>query len=103
MTMGWKYAKPIKNRLTVLEEPGKAIPFDADRRLVDEVTAQYDIKALVESLKGKDAKVAKEALEAFGRELMKLTVELADSKYMDRTGEMVESRQANRYLLPPSL
>jgi len=90
MTMGWKYAKPIKKRLLVLEEPGKALPFDADRRLVDEVTAQCDIKTLVESLKGKDAKAAQAALEAFGRELMKLTMELADSKYMDRTGEMLE-------------
>ena len=46
MTMGWKYAKPIKEKLMKLEEPGKALPFDADRRLVDEVTAQCDIKAL---------------------------------------------------------
>jgi hypothetical protein len=90
MTMGWKYAKPMKERLMKLEEPGKALPFDADRRLVDEVTAQYDIKALVQSLKGKDEKGAREAMESFGKGLMKLTLELADGKYMDRTGEMVE-------------
>lgn len=90
MTMGWKYAKPIKEKLMTLEEPWRALPFDADRGLVDEVTAQCDIEALVESLKGKDEKVAREALEAFGKELMKLTIELADGKFMDRTGEMVE-------------
>jgi len=90
MTMGWKYAKPIKEKLMQLEEPGKAIPFDADRRLVDEVMAQCDIQALVESVKGKDEKGAQQALEAFGKGLMKLTIELADGKYMDRTGEMVE-------------
>ena len=90
MTMGWKYAKPIKEKLMTLEEPGKALPFDADRGLVDEITAQCDIEALVESLKDKDEKVAGEALEVFGKELMKLTIELADGKYIDRTGEMVE-------------
>ena len=90
MTMGWKYAKPIKEKLMQLEEPGKAIPFDADRRLVDEVMAQCDIQALVESVKGKNEKEAQQALEAFGKGLMKLTIELADGKYMDRTGEMVE-------------
>lgn len=90
MTMGWKYAKPMKEKLITLEEPGKALPFDADRGLVEEVMARCDIRALVESLKGKGEKAAGEALESFGRELMKLTIELADGKYMDRTGEMVE-------------
>jgi hypothetical protein len=90
MTMGWKYAKPIKEKLITLEEPGKALPFDADRGLVEEVMAQCDIMALVESLKGKGEKAAGEALESFGRELMKLTIELTDGKYIDRTGEMVE-------------
>ena len=90
MTMGWKYAKPIKEKLITLEEPGKVLPFDADRGLVEEVMARCDIRALVESLKGKGEKAAGEALESFGRELMKLTIELADGKYIDRTGEMVE-------------
>lgn len=90
MTMGWKYARPIKDKLMTLEEPGKALPFDADRGLVEEVTAQCDVTALVEGLKGKDEKEAVEALQAFGRRLMELTIELADGKYLDRTGEMVE-------------
>jgi hypothetical protein len=90
MTMGWKYARPIKDKLMTLEEPGKALPFDADRGLVDEVTAQFDVTALVEGLKGKDEKEAVQALQAFGRRLMELTIELADGKYLDRTGEMVE-------------
>lgn len=90
MTMGWKYARPIRERLMTLEEPGKPLPFDADRGLVEEVTARFDIKALVESLKGKDKKGARQALESFGKEVMKLTIELADGKYIDRTGEMLE-------------
>jgi len=88
--MGWKYGKPIKEKLMTLEEPVKMLPFDADRGLVDEVMVQCDIGALVESVKGKDEKVALEALEAFGKELMKLTIDLADSKFIDRTGEMLE-------------
>jgi len=90
MTTGWKYSRPLREKLMTLEEPGKPLPFDADRRLVDEVTAQCDMKALVESLKGKDAKAAEKALKAFGKRLMDLTIELADSRYRDRTGEMIE-------------
>ena len=90
MTMGWKYGKPIKEKLMTLEEPGTMLPFDADRGMVDEVMVQCDIGALVESVKGKNENAAIEELEAFGKELMKLTIELADSKFIDRTGEMVE-------------
>jgi hypothetical protein len=90
MTMGWKYGKPIKEKLMTLEEPGKMLPFDADRGLVDEVIEKCPIGALVESVKDKNENAAIEELEAFGKELMKLTIELADSKFIDRTGEMVE-------------
>ena len=90
MTMGWNYGKPIKEKLMTLEEPGKMLPFDADRGLVDEVIEKCSIGALVESVKDKNENAAIEELEAFGKELMKLTIELADSKFIDRTGEMVE-------------
>ena len=90
MTMGWKYGKPIKEKLMTLEEPGKILPFDADRGLVDEVIEKCSIGALMESLKDKNENAAIEELEAFGKKLMKLTIELADSKFTDRTGEMVE-------------
>lgn len=90
MTMGWKYAKPMREKLMTVEEPGRPLPFDADRGLIEEVTARFDIKALVESLKGKDKKGTQKALEGFGKEVMKLTIELADGKYIDRTGEMLE-------------
>jgi hypothetical protein len=90
MTMGWKYAKPVKERLLTLEEPGKSLPFDTDRGLVEEVTAKFDIKGLAESLKGKDEKEVQRALEELGKEVMRLTIDLADTKYMDRTGRMVD-------------
>jgi hypothetical protein len=91
MTMGWKYGKPVKEKLLNLEEPGKPLPFDADRRLVEEITSKFDIKGLAESLRGKDEKEAQRALEELGKEVMKLTMVLADNKYMDRTGQMVET------------
>lgn len=91
MTMGWKYAKPIKEKLLNLEEPGKPLPFDADRRLVEEITSKFDIATVAKSLQGKDEKEAQKALEELGKEVMKLTIELADNKYMDRTGQMVET------------
>jgi len=91
MTMGWKYAKPVKEKLLTLEEPGKPLPFDADRRLVEEITSKFDIATVAKSLQGKDEKEAQKALEELGKEVMKLTIELSDNKYMDRTGQMVET------------
>ena len=90
MTTGWKYGKILKDRLMTLEEPGKALLFDADKGLVEEITRKFDIGAVAVSLKGKSEKEAYEALEELGRNLMKFTIELADGKYLDRTGEMVE-------------
>lgn len=90
MTTGWKYGKVLKEKLLTLEEPGKALLFDADKGLVEEITQKFDIGAAAKSLQGKDEKEAYKALEELGKEVMKLTIELADSKYLDRTGEMVE-------------
>ena len=90
MTMKYRYGKPISGKLLTLEEPGKPLLFDADRGLVAEVTAACDVKAFVQSLKGKSEKEAEEAMAAFGRKVMETTIALADGKYLDRTGEMIE-------------
>jgi len=90
MTTGWKYGKLLKEKLMTLEEPGKALLFDADKGLVEEITQKFDIAAAAKSLQGKDEKEAYKALEELGKKVMKLTIELADTKYLDRTGEMVE-------------
>ncbi len=90
MTMKYRYGKPIPGKLLTLEEPGKPLLFDADRGLVVEVTAACDVKAFVQSLKGKSEKEAEEAMAAFGRKVMETTIGLADGKYLDRTGEMIE-------------
>jgi hypothetical protein len=73
-----------------LEESGRPLPFDADRGLVVEVSSQYSIKNLVEGLKGRREGEIKSACEDFGRGLMRLTIELANGKYKDRMGEIVE-------------
>jgi len=73
-----------------LEEPGKALLFDADKGLVEDITKKFDIAVFAKSLQGKDEQEAYKTLEELGKEVMKLTIELADTKYMDRTGEMVE-------------
>lgn len=90
MTTGWKYGKILKERLMTLEEPGKPLLFDADKGLVEEITGKFNIGTIAGRLQGKGEKEAYEALQEFGRDLMKLTIELANGKYMDRTGEMVE-------------
>lgn len=90
MTTGWKYGKISKERLLTLEEPGKPLLFDADKGLVEEITQKFDIPAAARSLQGKDDNEAYKALEELGKKVMEAIIELADSKYLDRTGEMVE-------------
>ena len=90
MTTNWKYGKIANEKLMTLEEPGKTLLFDADKGLVEAIMAKFDIQAIAKSLQAKDEQVVYKTLEDLGREVMKLTIELADGKYMDRTGEMIE-------------
>lgn len=69
--------------------PGEEYMFDADRDMIDEVASSNDFKALVESLKGKDADAAKAAFADFGAGLME-AVAAAGAKRKDRAWEMVE-------------
>jgi len=90
MSDKYRYGQPIPERLLQLEKPGEPLLFDADRALVADVSAACDIKAFVGALKGKSEKEAEDAFAAFGRKVMETTIALADGKYMDRTGEMIE-------------
>ncbi|MBM3154268.1 MAG: hypothetical protein FJ008_02935 [Chloroflexi bacterium] len=91
MATAWKLGKvPIKDRLMTLEQPGKPLLFDSDKGLVDDITAKFDVAVLAKSLQGKDEKDVARTLEKLGQDVMKLTIELVDSKYLDRTGEMIE-------------
>jgi hypothetical protein len=90
MTTGWKYGKILKESLMTLEGPGKSLLFDADKALVEEITQKFDIGTVAKSLQDKDEKEAYKELEELGKKVMKLTIELADNKYLDRTGGMIE-------------
>jgi len=90
MTIKYRYGKPIPEKLLSLEEPGEPLLFDADKGLIADVSAVCNVKALVQGLKGKSDKEAEDALAAFGRKVMEMTIGLADGKYLDRTGEMIE-------------
>lgn len=90
MTIKYRYGRPIPERLLTLEEPGKTLLFDADKGLIADVSAACDVKAFVQGLMGKSEKEAEDAFAAFGRKVMEMTIGLADGKYLDRTGEMIE-------------
>lgn len=90
MKITYRYGSPIKERLLVLEEPGRPLAFDADRGFVVEMSSRYSPASLAEAVKGKAPEEAAEVLRRLGREVMASTIELADGKYLDRTGEMVE-------------
>jgi hypothetical protein len=89
MRVRYRFGRPIRERLQVLEEPGKPLPFDADRGLVAELSAQFGVNRLVEELKerkGEEGRVFRE----FGRRLMEETIHLADGKYRDRAADIIE-------------
>jgi hypothetical protein len=86
----YRYGNPIKERLLVLEEPGRPLAFDADRGFVVEMSSRHGVASLAEAVKGKAPGEAAEEFRRLGRAVMASTIELADGKYLDRTGEMIE-------------
>jgi len=90
MKSRYRYGKPTLDRLQTLKEPGRSLAFDADPGLIAELSQQCDIKSLVGGLKAKNRQQREAALRAFGEDLMEATIELADGKYPDRAGEVLE-------------
>lgn len=90
MKARYRYGKPIPERLHTLEDPGRPLAFDADRGLIEELCERCDIRSLAGGLKGKGREESEAGLRAFGEELMAATIELADGKYRDRAGEVIE-------------
>jgi hypothetical protein len=90
MKIKYRYGSPIKERLLVLEEPGRPLAFDADRGFVVEMSSRHNVASLAEAVKGKAPEEAAQEFRRLGREVMASTIELADGKYLDRTGEMIE-------------
>jgi hypothetical protein len=90
MNSRYRYGKPIPDRLQTLEDPGRPLAFDADRGLIEELTQRCDIKSFVGGLKEKSQKEREADLSAFGQTIMDATIKLADGKYLDHTGEVIE-------------
>lgn len=90
MKSRYRYGKPIPDRLQTLEDPGRPLTFDADRGLIEELSQRCDIKSFVRGLKEKGQKEREAELRAFGQSIMEATIELADGKYIDRAGEVIE-------------
>ena len=90
MKIKYRYGSPIKERLLVLEEAGQPLLFDADRGFVVDMSSRHNVASMAEEVKGKAPKSAVDEFRRLGREVMASTIELADGKYIDRTGEMVE-------------
>jgi hypothetical protein len=86
----YRYGKPIPDRLMTLEDPGRPLAFDADRGLIEDLSQRCDIKSFVAGLKRKGKDEREADLRAFGESLMEATIELADGKYLDRAGEVIE-------------
>jgi hypothetical protein len=91
MTIKYRYGNPMPERLLTLEEPGRPLLFDADRGLVVEVSGRHSVDGLLTELDGKSERQASNILGRFGREVMASTIELADGKYLDRVGEVIET------------
>lgn len=90
MTWKYRYGQANPETLQTLEEPGRPLLFDADRAFVAEVSARCNVKNLLQSLAGKSEHQVSQALRRFGQEVMEATAELADGKYLDRTGEVIQ-------------
>src|SRR3989304_3168665 len=104
MKSRYRYGKPIPDRLHTLEDPGQPLAFDADRGLITEVSERCDVKSLVAGLKGKGPEESEADMRAFGQRLMAATIELADGKYIDRAGEVIEKgAQQTGIFFPHSL
>lgn len=76
--------------LMKLQYIGEPRPFDVDRRLVEEISARWDANALVESIKDKDEEGARAVFDRSSAELMRLTIEAADTRYLDQAAEIIE-------------
>jgi hypothetical protein len=77
------------NRRMKLEE-GVTREFDMPREMAEEVSSSFSLPDLADNLRGKSGDEARKVYEEFGRAVMKKVIELADGKYLDRTGEMID-------------
>jgi hypothetical protein len=71
-------------------EDGVVREFDMPKEMADEVSSSFSFQELAEKLRDKPEDEARKAYNEFGASVMKKVIELADGKYLDRTGEMID-------------
>jgi len=71
-------------------EEGVVREFDIPKEMAAEICASFSFQKLAEQLKDKSEDDARKIYSEFGAAVMKKVIELADGKYLDRTGEMIE-------------
>jgi hypothetical protein len=71
-------------------EEGAVREFDMPREMADEMSSSFSFSELAEQLKDTPSDEARKIYSEFGASVMRKTIELADGKYLDRTGEMIE-------------
>ena len=91
MKIKYRYGSPIKRAPAGLggtrPSPWPSTPTAASW---SEMSGRHNVASLAEAVKGKTPEEAAEEFRRFGRKVMASTIELADGKYLDRTGEMIE-------------
>jgi hypothetical protein len=78
--------KTWQERKLTLEQPGRPLDYDCPREMVEEVSGSLNLGAAWEQGEGRSAS---QVLSVLGQETMARVMELADGKYLDRTGEMI--------------
>lgn len=86
-----KVSDEVKPGRRLILEEGVQRSFDMHPDMIEEVQGKADIDKLATDLEGKSGDDAKAIYQAFGKALMEATVDAADNKFKDRTGEMVET------------
>jgi hypothetical protein len=79
----------VAGRRLKLEE-GVSREFDMPKEMAEEMSAAFSFQELCEKLRDKPADEARKIYDEFGRAVMQKVFELADTKYRDRTAEMIE-------------
>jgi hypothetical protein len=71
-------------------EQGAPREFDMPKEMAEEMAAAFNFQELAEKLRDKPADQARKIYDEFGRAVMQKVFELADTKYRDRTADMID-------------
>lgn len=88
----YRYGRPLTERkVWVFQRLAEPFLFDLDKRMIEEVQAQFGLDRLMASLQGLGEEEARQKFGTMGRQLMRQIIELADGRYLDRTAQVIEA------------